>query len=85
MKQTKHIITMLNSHSVRIIEPGGRIHASVALILRELDAGLSILLIERSSNENDYWSGQTGFPGGRSETADKSSRHTAEREAWMGT
>jgi 8-oxo-dGTP pyrophosphatase MutT (NUDIX family) len=38
------------------------------------------LFIERSSNENDYWSGQIGLPGGRRETRDKDSRHTAERE-----
>lgn len=80
MERINHIISVLNNHPVRIIEPGGRVHASVALILEEQPSGLSILLIERSANTNDYWSGQIGLPGGRSETIDKSPQHTAERE-----
>jgi len=80
MEQIEHISIALNNHPVRIIEPGGRAHASVALILKEQPSGLSILLIERSTNTNDYWSGQIGLPGGRSETSDKSPQHTAERE-----
>lgn len=80
MESIKHISSVLNSHPVRIIEPGGRAQASVALILEEQPSGLSILLIERSTNTNDYWSGQIGLPGGRAETIDKSPQHTAERE-----
>ena len=75
-----YISTALNSHPVRIIEPGARAQAAVALILEEQPDGPSILLVERSINENDYWSGQIGFPGGRAETCDNSLRHTAERE-----
>lgn len=41
---------------------------------------MSILFIKRSINENDYWSGQIGFPGGRTESFDSAPRHTAERE-----
>lgn len=80
MERSTHIRDVLSNHPVRIIEPGGRAHASVALILEEQPSGVSILLIERSTNTNDYWSGQIGLPGGRSETSDKSPRHTAERE-----
>lgn len=80
MERIKHIRSVLNNHPVRIIEPGGRAHASVALILKEQPSGLSILLIERSTNTDDYWSGQIGLPGGRAETIDKSAQHTAERE-----
>lgn len=80
MERIQHIRKVLNNHPVRIIEPGGRAHASVALILEEQSSGLSILFIERSTNVNDYWSGQIGLPGGRSETTDKSPRQTAERE-----
>ena len=80
MERINHIRNALNNHPVRIIEPGGRPHASVALILEEQPSGLSVLLIERSTNINDYWSGQIGLPGGRSETSDKSPQHTAERE-----
>jgi 8-oxo-dGTP pyrophosphatase MutT (NUDIX family) len=80
MERINHIRNALNNHPVRIIEPGGRAHASVALILEEQPSGLSILLIERSTSTNDYWSGQIGLPGGRSEPIDKSPQHTAERE-----
>ena len=80
MECIQYISNVLNNHPVRIIEPGGRAHASVALILEEQPSGLNILFIERSTNENDYWSGQIGLPGGRSEACDKGPRHTAERE-----
>lgn len=72
----------LNNHPVRIIAPGSRTQAAVALILHEQPNGLNILFIERSTNENDYWSGQIAFPGGRAESSDRSLRHTAERETW---
>lgn len=70
----------LNSRQVRIIDPGKRAHASVALVLMETPGGPDVLLIERSIDENDLWSGHIGFPGGRAEKRDKSPRHTAERE-----
>lgn len=80
MELINQIRNALENHPVRIIEPGGRARASVALILKEQLPGLSILLIERSTNSNDYWSGQIGLPGGRYETSDKSPQYTAERE-----
>lgn len=80
METINRIRKALNNHPVQIIEPGGRAHASVALILEEQPSGLRILLIERSTNTNDYWSGQIGLPGGRSEASDRSPQHTAERE-----
>ncbi|BEH09491.1 MULTISPECIES: NUDIX hydrolase [Geobacter] len=80
MNTIQQIGTALTNHQSRIIEPGGRAHAAVALILEERPAGLNILFIERSSNENDYWSGQIGFPGGRAESYDRSLKETAERE-----
>lgn len=80
MKKIEQISMALNNHPARTIEPDGRAHASVALILEEQPSGLSVLLIERSTDANDYWSGQIGLPGGRSESSDKSPQHTAERE-----
>lgn len=80
MKQIQQISTALKNHQPRIIEPGGRAQAAVALILEEQSDRLSILFIKRSANENDYWSGQIGFPGGRTESCDSTLRHTAERE-----
>lgn len=80
MKQIQHIGSALDSRPVRTIEPGGRVRASVALILTEQSDGVSILLIERAANEDDYWSGQIGLPGGKAEPGDNSPRETAERE-----
>lgn len=80
MKQIEQISMALSDHKPRIIESGGRAHAAVALILEEQSDGLSILFIKRSTNENDYWSGQIGFPGGRVESFDHSLKETAERE-----
>ncbi len=80
MELIQHIGKALNSHPFRIIEPRDRAHAAVALILEETPNGLNVLLIERSINANDVWSGQIAFPGGRVENHDSSPRHTAERE-----
>ncbi len=80
MNKIQQIRMALTSHQPRIIEPGGRAHAAVALILEEQSDRLSILFIKRSTNENDYWSGQIGLPGGRTESCDSTTGHTAERE-----
>jgi 8-oxo-dGTP pyrophosphatase MutT (NUDIX family) len=55
--------------------------AGVAVILREdsTDA-LSVLLIRRSENPNDPWSGHMAMPGGRLDPGDATTRHAAERE-----
>jgi 8-oxo-dGTP pyrophosphatase MutT (NUDIX family) len=60
-------------------EPGLR-RAAVAVILREGAAGLEMLFIRRAEHPEDPWSGQMGFPGGRSEPQDADLRTTAVRE-----
>ena len=57
-------------------------HAAVALIVREAPSGLQLLFIERAANENDPWSGNISFPGGKVENGDGDPRATAERETW---
>ena len=57
-------------------------HAAVALIVRETPSGLQVLFIERAANENDPWSGNISFPGGKVENGDGDPRTTAERETW---
>jgi 8-oxo-dGTP pyrophosphatase MutT (NUDIX family) len=54
--------------------------AAVALILREGDGGPEILFIQRARRAGDPWSGDLGFPGGKIEPEDDSSRAAAERE-----
>jgi 8-oxo-dGTP pyrophosphatase MutT (NUDIX family) len=56
------------------------IPAAVALLIREDTSGLQALFIERSAHDNDPWSGNVGFPGGKVERNDESPRNAAERE-----
>jgi 8-oxo-dGTP pyrophosphatase MutT (NUDIX family) len=55
-------------------------HAAVALVLREEPAGLQVLFIERAPHENDPWSGNVCFPGGKVEEDDGGAREAGERE-----
>jgi 8-oxo-dGTP pyrophosphatase MutT (NUDIX family) len=61
--------------------PGSRKTAAVALILREGAAGPEVLFIERARHDDDPWSGDIGFPGGKVEREDAGARQAAEREA----
>lgn len=70
----------LTSNPVRRIKPGDRIHSSVAMLLKQGAEGVEILLIERASNANDFWSGHIALPGGKVEPEDSGPRQTAERE-----
>jgi 8-oxo-dGTP pyrophosphatase MutT (NUDIX family) len=55
-------------------------HAAVALILRQGMTGPEVLFIERARHENDPWSGDLGFPGGKVEADDGEPRLAAKRE-----
>jgi 8-oxo-dGTP pyrophosphatase MutT (NUDIX family) len=63
-----------------LMEEEGRRQAVVALLLRERDLGLELLVIRRSENEHDPWSGHMALPGGGQEPDDKSVYDTAHRE-----
>lgn len=70
----------LGCRPAHLIEPGERARAAVSLVIGDFHEGPSILFIERSTNENDDWSGHIGLPGGKVEAGDRDPRHTAERE-----
>ncbi|MEE4254960.1 MAG: CoA pyrophosphatase [Desulfuromusa sp.] len=57
-------------------------HAAVALLLRINNQRTEVLLIRRAEHDQDPWSGDLGFPGGRIEDQDHSPRAAAERETW---
>lgn len=66
----------------RRLEPppvDSRVPAAVAMILRQAPGGLEMLFIERAAHENDPWSGNLAFPGGKVEPGEEP-RQAAERE-----
>ena len=65
-----------------LIEPQGRRQATVALMLRERDLGLELLVIRRAENKRDPWSGHMALPGGGREATDKDVYDTARRETF---
>lgn len=62
--------------------PGRRRFArsAVAMVLREEDDGVEVLLMRRAKRHGDPWSGHMSFPGGRGEEGDSDTRRTAIRE-----
>lgn len=57
-----------------------RVEAAVALVLREVEGDLEALFIRRAEHEDDPWSGDLAFPGGRIDPTDADGRAAAERE-----
>lgn len=58
-----------------------RDRASVAVVLAGPPDALSVCLIRRATREDDRWSGQMAFPGGRASPEDSNARAVAERES----
>ena len=54
--------------------------SAVALVLRERDDQLDVLMIKRAEREGDPWSGHMAFPGGRMDPDDITGIRTAYRE-----
>lgn len=80
MFSLQHVEQRLSSHEPSLLKelPNSR-RAAVAAILRE-GRSLDILLIRRSEQPGDPWSGHMAFPGGRSEPDDADLLSTAIRE-----
>lgn len=54
---------------------------AVAVLLKEETDDLWLLMIKRSENPRDPWSGQMAFPGGHADSRDRTLLDTAAREA----
>jgi len=80
MTRLQDLQQAVQSQPLRLVAPGTRAHAAVAILVREGEEGLSVLLLERALNQHDHWSGHISFPGGRVESRDASVQQTAERE-----
>lgn len=65
--------------SIEQAAPNGH-HAVVAAILRDTQAGAEVLLIRRSEDERDPWSGHMALPGGHRDQNDLDLLATAVRE-----
>lgn len=73
------ISIQLDRHLKAEVPDDGRTKAAVAMILRQGDKGVELLYIQRAHHENDPWSGNIAFPGGKA-NPDESLRAAAERE-----
>lgn len=74
------IRTRLAAHTPRILPHNRRSHAAVAMVLRAGSSATEALFIIRALHEQDPWSGNIGFPGGRLNPGVESPRQAAERE-----
>ena len=70
----------LRDHRPRVADAPDARPAAVALVLLEGQQGLEILIIKRAEREDDPWSGQMAFPGGRYGAGDLDLEATAVRE-----
>lgn len=77
------IADILVEQPARTLAPADRGHAAVAMVLRNgASASPEVLFIVRAEHDNDPWSGNIGFPGGRLNQNGETPRQAAERETW---
>lgn len=74
------IRTALAWRSPQLTDSSERKHAAVALLLQQGQAGLEVLFIRRSDHDDDPWSGNLAFPGGKIDEEDAEPLHAAIRE-----
>jgi len=75
------IANCLAQQSPELLASGERGHAAVSIVLRAGSNSPEILFIIRAEHDQDPWSGNIAFPGGRLNSAAESPRQAAEREA----
>lgn len=70
---------------IRSYQPQGHpqeslMQAAVAIVLRDGAQGTEFLMMQRAVHDDDPWSGQMAFPGGKIESDDASAKNAAMRE-----
>lgn len=78
-----HIRCVLAARQPRLhgIDPEiTHVRAAVAIIARQTRKDVELLFIRRADFENDPWSGDIAFPGGRISSPDEPAHRAAERE-----
>jgi len=77
----KKLDKYFKKRKTNILSPGvGYVHASVALILKNIHEQLYILFIKRTENPRDSYSSHVAFPGGKMSKNDNALIDTAVRE-----
>lgn len=71
---------LVNEDRVQISGDATNIYAAVMMIIRESENSLETLLIRRSTNAQDIFSGHMAFPGGKKKSEDENKLETALRE-----
>jgi len=77
-----HYVEIIESLS-KMLKPVSEVQnadAAVALLLRLVNQDFKILLVKRTENPSDPWSGQMAFPGGKRDPKDQNIRYTVVRE-----
>lgn len=74
------VAAILADHRPALIAETTCARAAVAMLLRPGEDAIELLFMERASRQDDPWSGNIGFPGGRVEVGDITPQRTAERE-----
>ncbi|MDX2495413.1 MAG: CoA pyrophosphatase, partial [Desulfuromusa sp.] len=82
MIDIEQIRNRLSDHQPQPLLQHSARHAAVAMLLRNNNQQTEVLLIRRAEHDQDPWSGDLGFPGGRIENSDPNPRAAAERETW---
>lgn len=72
----------LTRHQPRLLTRQDFHRAAVAMLLREQAGETEVLFIRRAEHEQDPWSGDLAFPGGRVDQTDSDSQAAAERETF---
>lgn len=80
IRTSEELVRAFEGHEPQIHGDVERIQASVALVVGQRDDDLALLFIERARHEDDRWSGDIAFPGGRIDAGDADAASTAARE-----